>query len=64
MKSVVLSTTEAEYMALSEVVKELKLSVKAAMWALAAEPGALLASQSLGWGRVHIPVPLLWLMHQ
>ena len=28
MKSVVLSTTEAEYMALSEVVKELKLSVK------------------------------------
>ena len=28
MKSVVLSTTEAEYMALSEVVKELKLIVK------------------------------------
>ena len=28
MKSVVLSTTEAEYMALSEVVKELKLIVQ------------------------------------
>ena len=28
MKSVVLSTTEAEYMALSEVVKELKIIVQ------------------------------------
>ena len=28
MKSVVLSTTEAEYMALSEVVKELKFMLK------------------------------------